>query len=82
MLERYAVHKSAIGLDQDQHGRDGDHRAFEHGCEEFGLVVTERMIGVGRLGAHADGDKAAMAVMTLTMLSRASENSATEPETA
>ncbi len=57
MLERYAVHKSAIGLDQDQYGRDRDHRADEHGREEFGLVVAERMVGVGRLGADADGDK-------------------------
>ena len=57
MLERYAVYKSAIGLDQNQHGGDGDHRADEHGCEELGLVVAERMVGVGGLGADADCDK-------------------------
>ena len=57
MLERYAIYKSAIGLDQNQYGGDSDHRADEHGCEEFGLVVAERMVEVGGLGADADCDK-------------------------
>ncbi len=54
MLQRYAFGQAGIGFDHDEDGRDGDHCAFEHGGQEFGLVVTERMIGIWRHGAYPD----------------------------
>ena len=55
MFELYALVKCRTGFEQDEDGRNGDHRAFEHRGEKFRFVVAERVIGIGGLGADENG---------------------------
>ena len=47
--------------------------AREHRAEVLGLVVAERVVGVGRLGGEPHREQRRQAVTTFTMLSSASE---------
>ena len=78
-LERSRSEEGEIGLAEDRERRDDDQHALDHHREILGLVVAIGMVGVGRLGAERTAMSAAIAVATLTMLSSASEKSATLP---
>ncbi len=57
LVQRARGDQGLVGLVKDDHRRDDDQRALQHGGEVFGLVVPERVTGIGRLRADADGDE-------------------------
>src|SRR5947209_3386158 len=50
------LEKMDCGFAKDGNRGDDDKRALQHGGKILGLMMTEGMIGIWRLRAHADGE--------------------------